>query len=564
MKNFFLSFFWVVFFAIGPVAHADVPAAEGMVVAANPHATKAGVEILERGGSAVDAAIAVQAVLGLVEPQSSGIGGGAFLLTYDAASGTVRAYDGRETAPVAVDETLFLNPDGTPMGFWEAIVGGRAVGVPGLVALLYEAHRREGNLTWAELFQPAIELANRGFRISPRLAFLIGRDKYLPTFPRTREYFYLPDGTPKPVGTILKNPDYAQSLQAIADQGPDAFYRGPLAQEIVSTVRNTPQNPGQLSLEDMAAYKARMRPPLCLPYKTFKICGMPPPSSGGLAVLQILGLLAPFKLESVEPLSVQSVHLIAEAGRLAFADRNYYVGDPDFVDVPLDALLDEKYLDGRSTLISPTRAMGKAKPGLIIPDLSAPPPQFEPPSTTHFSIIDKKGNAVSMTSSVENAFGSRLMAGGFILNNQISDFSFVPAVEGRPVANRVEAGKRPRSSMAPTLVLDDTGAFYGAIGSPGGSRIIGYTANALVAMLDWNLPPQEAVSLPHFLNRNGPTELEKDIRLAGLIPALEALGHEIKQPVMNSGLHGILKTGQGLEGGADPRREGTVMITSGG
>ncbi len=529
-----------------------------MVAAAHPLAAEAGREILRAGGSAVDAAIAVQAVLSLVEPQSSGIGGGAFLLHYEADGRQVSAYDGRETAPAAAHEGMFLTADGTPMGFFEAVVGGLSVGVPGVIRMLELAHQNHGRLPWSRLFEPAIALAEEGFQVTPRLHFLIDRDRYLRTFPETRNYFYLPDGSPLPVGHRLRNPAYAKTLRIIAEQGAAGFYSGEIAEAIVQRVRTAPRNPGRMTLDDLAAYEAKLRAPLCHPYHEYRVCGMPPPTSGGIAVLQILGLLERFDLAALSPDSVEAWHLFAEAGRLAFADRNAYVADSDFVRVPVARLLARSYLSGRSLAIEPSGSLGRAEPGEV-GQRAALVRQTEPPSTTHFAIVDSEGNAVSMTSSVENAFGSRLMAAGFILNNQLTDFAFRPEVDGRPVANRPAPGKRPRSSMSPTLVLDGEGRLQLAIGSPGGSRIIGYVAKALIGVLDWDLDVQSAISLPNITNRNGATDLEAGTALESLVGPLEALGHEVKQRSMNSGLHGIRVTADGLEGGADPRREGVAL-----
>ena len=539
-------------------AEAQARAQRHMIAAANPHAAEAGLGMLRAGGSAVDAAIAAQMVLTLVEPQSSGIGGGAFLLHFDSKAGDVTAFDGRETAPAAATPELFLKADGTPMGFWDAVVGGRSVGVPGLLRMLELAHQRHGRLPWAILFAPAIELAESGFSVSPRLHKLVAGDKYLKTFPATAAYFYDESGAARPVGYRLRNAALAETLRRVATDGAEAFYGGPVAAAIVAAVRGAAPNPGEMSLADLAGYQAKARAPVCASYRVWRVCGMPPPTSGGVAVLQTLGVLAQFDMASLKPNSVEAVHLIAEASRLAFADRNRFLADSDFVDVPVERLLDPAYLRQRAALISPKASMGKAEPGLPSRH-GAMPGQPNPPATTHLSVVDADGNAVSMTSSIESAFGSRLMAAGFLLNNELTDFSFRPAVEGRAVANRVEPGKRPRSSMSPSLVLDQDGRLVMAVGSPGGSRIIGYVVKALVAGLDWGLDMQAAISLPNAVNRNGATDLEDGTALTALVPGLEALGHEVRVRALTSGLHGIAVTPQGLVGGADPRREGVAL-----
>jgi gamma-glutamyltranspeptidase/glutathione hydrolase len=538
--------------------HQAVRAERHMAAAANPLAAEAGLEVLRAGGSALDAAIATQMVLNLVEPQSSGIGGGGFLLHYDAQTGETAAYDGRETAPGAAGPDLFLAPDGEPMEFWQAVVGGRSVGVPGLLRMLEMAHRRHGRLAWKRLFQPAIRLAEDGFPVSPRLHRLIAGDRHLRRFPATARYFHDAAGDPLPVGHRLRNPAFAETLRRVAEAGAQAFYQGPVAEAIVAAVRGAAGNPGALGLEDMAGYRARRREPVCAPYRTWRVCGMPPPTSGGIAVLQMLGILSHFDLASLRPNSAEAVHLMAEAGRLAFADRNQFLGDPDFVTVPVAALLDPAYLARRARLIAPGASLGKATPGLPVQN-GAMPAQPDPPSTTHLVVVDDAGNAVSMTASIESAFGSRLMAAGFLLNNELTDFSFRPTAAGRAVANRVEAGKRPRSSMSPMLVLDERGRLALAVGSPGGSRIIGYVAKALIGALDWNLDIQAAISLPNAVNRNGATDLEADTALAGLAPRLEAMGHEVRVRPLTSGLHGIALAPDGLTGGADPRREGVAL-----
>ncbi len=539
-------------------AAAPARAAQQMISAANPLAAKAGLEILRAGGSAVDAAITAQMVLNLVEPQSSGIGGGAFLLHYAAKNGEIQAYDGRETAPAEATAALFLQADGKPLEFWQAVVGGRSVGAPGVLRMLELAYRDHGKLPWAKLFEPAIRIATEGFIVSPRLNGLVTRDPYLKTSPEAAAYFYDDAGEPIAIGSRLKNPALAEVFRQIAADGADAFYRGAIAQDVIATVRDIETNPGKLSLHDLASYRAKRREVLCAPYRQWRVCGMPPPTSGGVAVLQILGILEQFDLPAMKPASAEALHLITEASRLAFADRGRFLGDSDFVEVPVERLLDPAYLKERAGLIASDRTMEQALPGLPSQNASMAV-QIDPPSTTHFSIVDAEGNAVSMTSSIENAFGSRQMVRGFLLNNQLTDFAFLPERDGKPVANRVEAGKRPRSSMSPTLVLDADGKLVMLVGSPGGSRIIGYVVKTIVAVLDWGLDIQAAISLPNFVGRSGPTDLESGSALTSLVPRLEALGHEVNFRTMTSGLHGIAVTPQGLEGGADPRREGVAL-----
>jgi gamma-glutamyltranspeptidase / glutathione hydrolase len=545
--------------ATGLTEKALVRASRAMIATANPLATEAGYDILRQGGSAVDAAIAAQMVLGLAEPQSSGIGGGALLLLYDGTQ--VVAFDGRETAPAAATPDRFLDAQGQPLAFRDAVVGGHSVGVPGVLKMLDMAHKQYGTLPWASLFQPAIRLAAEGFPMSRRLHLLLASEQHLRHVEPTRNYFYQADGTPKAVGTCVYNPDYAHVLQLIAAQGAEAFYRGKLVEDMVQAVRQHPTHPGDLSAADFAAYEARQRQPLRSTYRGYTVYGMPPPSAGGIAVLQILGILEHFDLQPYPPLAVDSVHLIAEAGRLAYADRARYAADSDFVDVPVAGLLDHSYLVARSQLISMTQSLGVAPPG---EPRYAPAIQYgddhalEWPSTSHISIVDAQGHALAMTTSIEAAFGSRIMVNGYLLNNQLTDFSFVPTEAGKPVANGIAARKRPRSAMAPTLVFDQHGRFALAVGSPGGSTIINYVAQTLVAMLDWRLDPQQAVSLPHYGSRNGPTELEQGCHLEVLIPQLEARGHRVALIEMPSGLSAILKTAHGYTGGADPRREGTV------
>lgn len=532
-----------------------------MVAVANPIAAAIGRDILRAGGSAVDAAIAIQIALTLVEPQSSGIGGGAFLLHYDASAKAVTSYDGRETAPSAARDDLFLLPNGKPKPRAQIRFGGTAVGVPGVLSMLEAAHRDHGRLSWANLLQPTITLAERGFAVSDRLHSLIAHDPTLRTFPEARDYFYDAAGQPLAAGTRLRNPALAGVLQRIAAEGTDAFYTGEVARDIAKAVK-TSSSPGLMTEADLAGYQAKERPAVCGPYRLYRICGMGPPSSGGVAVLQILSLIQRFDMALLEPLSAEAVHLIAEAQRLAYADRLVYGADSDFVSVPVEGLINRNYLTSRSAMISRQRSMGTAKAGeppsrrteRLVPSFAT-----ESPSTSHISVIDDEGNAVSMTTSVGYAFGSRLFVHGFFLNNQLTDFSVEPTSGGQLVANRVEGGKRPRSSMSPTLVFDADDKLMLAIGSPGGIDIIGYVAGTLVAILDWKLDVQRAIALPHVLNRNGPTELEAGTRLINLKRVLEAKGHEIKLVPMNSGLHGIQVKDGKLLGGADPRREGVAF-----
>ena len=535
-------------------------AKEYMVAAASPLAVDAGVKILERGGNAVDAMIATQLVLNLVEPSSSGLGGGAFLLFYDAKSKSVRAIDGRETAPAGATPALFLKADGKPMAFLEARVGGRSVGTPGTPRLLEAAHARYGKLPWKALFEPAISLAENGFPISPRFAKLIGDDKGLADEPAARAYFFDAEGKPRAVGTIIRNPEFAATLRVIAAEGADAFYTGDIAKNIVAAVR-AHRNPGTLSLEDLAAYRVRDVEPLCGPYRAWTLCGMPPSSSGGIAVLQIMGSLADRDMSKVRPGSAEAVHLVAEAERLAFADRGRYVADDRFVDVPVKGLVDRGYIASRAQLIRPEKSMGKADagtpPGLKV--ALADDPVDEVMGTTHISVVDREGNAVSMTTTIESFFGSRVMVRGLLLNNELTDFNFIPVEEGAPVANSVAPGKRPRSSMAPFIVLDGrSGALDMTLGSPGGSLIIGYVSKALIGVLDWKLDVQSAIDLPNFGSRNGPTEIEKGTELEGVQASLKAMGHDVRAIDMTSGLQGIRRVKGGWQGGADPRREGVA------
>ena len=555
-------------------------AGRDMVAAANPLAVEVGVRVLTAGGSAVDAAIAVQMVLNLVEPQSSGIGGGAFMLHYDGATAALTTYDGRETAPFSATGELFGDVPRSEAGFFAAVDGGRSVGTPGLLRMLEMAHRRHGRLPWASLFADAIRMSEDGFRISPRLAAQIAgaSRRFAAQGDPVRSYFLNADGTPKAAGTLLKNPALAATLRTIARDGADAFYGGALAQAIVDKVRAHPTNPGRLSMRDMAAYQAKERPALCGDYRGHTVCGMGPPSSGAIAVLQTLGIVGGFELRRHAPDSVDAVHLVSEAYRLAYADRAKYVADADFVDVPVAGLLDTDYLRTRAALIRMDRSMGVPVAGVPAgaPARSGVDDAIALPSTSHVSIVDADGNAVSMTTTIENGFGSLQMVGGFLLNNQLTDFSFSPTdAAGNPVANRVEPGKRPRSSMSPTIVVDAKGRVEAVLGSPGGSAIIQFVVKTLLGLIDWQLNIQQAIDLPNFgAQDSAVTLLERGTTVAGTQAGLQARGHRAVVTDLNSGVHGIVFNGErdpaadaGLArapgagrwaGGADPRREGTA------
>jgi gamma-glutamyltranspeptidase / glutathione hydrolase len=524
-------------------------APQSMVAAANPMAVEAGLDVLRRGGSAVDAAIAVQMVLGVVEPQASGIGGGGFLLHYDAASGATAVYDGRETAPAGATPAMFLDRDGTPLGFREAVASGISVGVPGVLAMLGLAHREHGKLAWRDLFQPAIDIAREGFAVPPRLAASLARSPSLRDDPDIRAIYFNADGSPKKRGERVANPALAEAMQLIADQGVQVFYQGAIAVEMVKRVRNHVR-PGSLSLADLADYRPIKREAVCGPYRIWIVCGMPPPSSGGIAILQVLELIEPYDVWRDPPDSLRALHLFAEATLLSFADRNRYVADPAFVAVPVAGLLSPAYIAERRLLISPDRSMGVVGPGV--------PPGYIERGTSHISIVDRWGNAVSFTTTIEAPFGAQIMVRGFLLNNELTDFSPRPENDGRMVANRVEAGKRPRSSMSPTLIFDRDHKLVAALGSAGGARIIGDTLQAIVGVLDWKLSMQDAIALPRIANLNGPTELEEGTSVIGLAEDLRALGHQVQVRAHDGGLTGVRRLPDGWEGGADPRRDGVA------
>jgi gamma-glutamyltranspeptidase / glutathione hydrolase len=547
--------------ATGRQVSVSVRAQRHMIVAANPLAAEAGREILRQGGSAVDAAIATALVLNLVEPQSSGLGGGGFMMAYDARRNSVQAFEGRETAPASAKPDRFLGPDGKPLEFEDAQASGLSVGVPGILAMYELAHQRLGKLPWSALFAPAIRLAESGFPMSPRLVQLLADDKYLPHSPTAAGYFYQADGSPKPVGTVLRNPEFARTLKTIAAQGATAFYRGPIAADIASAVSQAWRHPVGMTANDLADYRAHAPAALCRPYREWQVCSVPPPSSGGVALLQILTLLEPYDLGVPGASDLESLHLVAQAEKLAFADRGRYLGDPDFVPVPTAGLLDNRYLAERGQQIQTACSLGQALPGTppAAQAFAVPPVQYEPAGTTQISIVDDEGNAVSLTATIESAFGSKIMVRGFLLNNELTDFASIPEVDGVPVANRVEPGKRPRSSIAPVMVLDRQGRLVLVTGSPGGSAIIGYVTKAVVAMLDGGLDPAAAAALPNFVNRNGATELEAGTALRNIAPELAQRGDDLRFTAMTSGLNSIRITPDGLIGGGDPRRESAAL-----
>ena len=544
-------------------AASEAPAPGGMVAAANPDAVAAGLAILRAGGDAVDAAIAVQTVLGLVEPQSSGIGGGGFMLRYDAGTGTITVYDGRETAPQAATEDMFLGADGQPLPFVQAWRSGLSTGAPGAIAMLALAHDQHGELAWSDSFQPAIALAEQGFAVAPRLNQNAARMAQFTDMEETgpaAAYLYDDAGAPWPVGHVLTNPDYAATLRAVAADW-RAFYEGPIAEAIIAAVSEAPR-PGRLTLEDLAAYEPARRDPVCARYRAYRVCSAPPPASGGVAVNAIMGMLGRFDMASHGPDTAEGWALFIEASRLAYADRDRYVGDPAFADVPVEGMIDPVYLSERAGLIDPARA---------IPEVSAGTPPGAPvqpadvtidsPGTTHFVIIDGDGDVVSMTATVESVFGSGRMAGGFFLNNELTDFAFAPRDEtGALRPNAVAPGKRPRSSMSPTIVLDEDGAFHLATGSPGGNSIIAYTAKTLVAMLDWGMTPLEAAALPNVVARGDVVRIEEGFDPV-LLDALRERGFTVEGGQgENSGIH-IVRLGPdgALDGAADPRRDGVAL-----
>jgi len=547
--------------ATGLIKKQTVFAEHAMVAAANPYASEAGFNILKQGGSAVDAAIAVQLVLTLVEPQSSGIGGGAFMLHWDKENQQLTTFDGRETAPAATTPDMFLDKNGRTMPWIKAVVGGHSVGVPGVLAGLKKAHDKYGKLPWNVLFKDAINLAENGFVVSPRLEKLVAMEfnPGITKLTTIKDYFF-PNGKAIKSGQVLKNTKLAAVYRSLAKHGIEVFYQGWLAKKIVNAVQHSTIAPGRLTLADMKNYQARELPAVCGPYRQYKICGMAPPSSGGVAVIQILGQLENFNIAKLSMAEPEFTHLFTQSSRLAFADRNRYIADSHFVNVPTKGLVAPTYMAMRGELIDPNKDMGMADAGVPHGALAqADDDAFELPSTSHISIVDQNGNAISMTTSVEMGFGSAVMVEGFILNNQLTDFSLSPKRNGKWVANRLEPGKRPRSSMAPMMVFNQDDSLKLVIGSPGGSRIINYVAQTMIAMLDWQLDPQSAINLPKVTNRNKVTTLEKGTDLIAIKPALEAKGHKVLVRDLNSGIQAVELVKGGLRGGADQRREGVVL-----
>jgi len=544
----------------------SVTGTESMVAAANPLAVQAGYDVLARGGTAADAMIAVQLMLNLVEPPSSGIGCGAFLPYWDAPTGALVTSDARETAPAAATPERFLDENGEKMPFVPSATGGQSVGVPGILRLMEVSHNLFGKLPWAELFASTIETAENGFEVSPRMAnsleSTVSREFPLDVFPEAKAFFFTEDGAPLPAGTLLKNPDFAETLRILADQGADAFYSGPIAEDIVAAVAANSVVENNITLQDMADYRVKIRPAVCADYRGYDVCGMGPPTSGGLTVGQILGMLDNFDVKAMG-WTPEFAHVYSEAAKLAYADRGLYMADSDYVDVPVKGLLDKAYLADRAKLIDPATASEKrtaGEPPYQESALNLAPSQNPGrPGTSHIVIRDSYGNALSMTTTIETFFGSRVFVRGFLLNNELTDFDRAPKDGDRLVANRVEGGKRPRSSMSPTIVMKDD-APYLLVGSPGGSRIINYVAKTIIAVLDWNMDPQDAIETGHFLHRNGSTlDVEQGTSAESFTDALTAKGHEVNARDLNSGLHAILiKDGQ-LIGAADPRREGIAM-----
>jgi len=549
--------FLVVFASLAGAAHAQTTKRH-MIVAAEPYAAEAGLEMLRAGGSAVDAAIAAQLVLTLVEPQSSGIGGGGYMMVLDE-HGTLHAYDGREIAPASAKPTMFLDAKGKPRPFNEVRPGGLSVGVPGDIALLAHAHKAHGKLPWAKLFKPAIRLADKGFKVPPRMAMEL-RLPETAAILALRKFFSRPDGALLEAGDTWRNPAYAKTLRQIAKGGVDTFYKGAIADAIIAAVKSAPMNPTMMTREDFATYSVKERQPLCGVYRLYRVCSLPPSTSGGVTMLQVLALLEHYKSDQLKPGTLATVHLFSEVERLAYADRARWIGDPDFVAVPLAGLLDKAYVGARVKLIDPEQDMGLAQAGTPPNKMDyAPLAQPRPPGTSHLSVVDDKGEVVSLTASVESEYGSFLTAGGFVLNNELTDFAFRPEVDGRAVANAPAPHKRPMSAMTPTIVFAPDGKFFAAVGTPDGPRIISYVIQTVSALIDGKLPMQAAIALPHHVNTNSATLIEKDTNLEEMVPALMSMGHQITVRPLVSGLNGIHRVPGGYEGAADKRREGVAL-----
>jgi gamma-glutamyltranspeptidase / glutathione hydrolase len=531
------------------------PAAEAGVAAANPYAVEAGLEILRQGGSAIDAAVAVQAMLGLVEPQSSGLGGGAFLMVYDGRTGRVAAFNGREMAPAGATPDMFLDANGQPLGYFDAVTSGRSTGTPGAIAMLGLAHERFGHLPWADLFGAAERAAEHGFRVPGRLARYAASDIRQATLPDARRLFSRPDGSPVHEGDLLRNPEYAAALRAVAEHGPRAILEGDIAAQIAARTHEPPR-PGTMTVADLAQYQPLADDPLCRPYRAYLVC-VPPPPSSGVALLEMLAMLEHTDIATRGPYDPQAWFLFAEASRLMYADRDRYVADPAFVPVPVDGLLDPGYVARRAALIGAQAGPAPA-PGRPAMMARGDDATREAAGTSHFVVIDAQGDAVSMTTTVESVFGSGRAVDGFMLNNQLTDFSYAPTVDGLPVANAVAPFKRPRSSMAPVIVLDSSGRLYAALGSPGGSAILIYNAKTLIGLLAWRLPLQDAIDLPNLYAAGNAFFGEIDKFAPAVLAGLRDRGIVLQAGRgEESGLHGVVIRPDGhAEGAADPRREG--------
>ena len=554
----------ILFFVFSSSSFAEnITPSKGIITTSNPHASRAALEIIEKGGNSIDAAVAVQLVLTLTEPQATGIGGGAFMLYWDKKSSKLFSIDGREKAPSRVKEDLFLDSKGNKKRFYpDAVVGSQSIGVPGVIRLLEESHKKFGKLPWDELFSYAINLAENGFAVSPALNSILGYLGPLKKIEPAASLYYIEnlegEKEPVPVGYKLKNIEYSKTLKRLSKRGSRDFYEGETAKLIIDSIKKYNKE-SVLSYSDLKNYKIVWREPLCSKYRKYNVCSMGPPSSGGLTMLMMLKLLEDFNIKSLKPNSIDMIHLFSEVNRIAYADRAYYMGDSDFINVPINGLLDDTYIKKRRNLINKDYYSEDIKKGM--------PEGYEnfeknidisKPSTSHFVIVDKEGNAVSMTSTVEGPFGSHLMAGGFILNNELTDFSMLPEINGKKIANRVEPNKRPMSSMTPTIIFKDN-ELYALTGSPGGTSIINYVTKSVLGIIDWNLEPDEIVELPHYMNKGNYTELEKDSVIENLKSKLESKGHPVRVLRKRSGLHLAVKKEDGFIGSADPRREGLVI-----